>query len=562
MPRIYLTTTYAERQEAKSLGARWDGDARKWFVESDSDLSPFSRWLPSDLTDQAPALIPAAPVQPALRQASYLTAPGSELTAPIKGVSLTELLNGVKRAVEIAYQQGVWTRVEVIKSTVRGGHVYLELTERDARGQSMATARGMIWSSVANKVLPAFESATGMVIGPGMKLLVQAKPSFSAQYGLSLEISNIDPSFSLGDLEAKKREIIARLTREDLLDRNKKLPPPWDFMAILVIAPEQAAGLGDFKAESDRLQACGLCTFTFESAVFQGEGAPAQIAAALKRGMSTGIAFDAVVIIRGGGAVNDLAWLNDYGLAKVICECPVPVITGIGHERDRTVLDDVAHISYDTPSKVILGIESSIKHIWLTAKANFAFISQQSGKACATSRLRAVKINDGVRNQALATITAAKQQSQRNLDAVRTGATKAVNDARIQSQAASNQIQSRVQATIASAKERTPATLQRILDQTANRVRVTRERAAKQLDEVAHNATRIIHSAREQSDAFMREIVGQGPEKTLKRGFAVLRDADTGQPITSAIDLKPESLISIQMHDGSKQARTIDNKTI
>jgi exodeoxyribonuclease VII large subunit len=127
----------------------------------------------------------------------------------------------------------------------------------------------------------------------------------------------------LGDLEAKKREIITRLTQEGILESNKQLPAPWDFTSVLVIAPEQAAGLGDFQAESQKLQAVDLCHFTFEHSAFQGETAPGQIIAALHRGLASGQTFDAVAIIRGGGAVNDLAWLNDYELARTICECPV-----------------------------------------------------------------------------------------------------------------------------------------------------------------------------------------------------------------------------------------------
>lgn len=555
MTKTYLNATYPEREKVKALGARWDGTARQWYVPDGLDLSAFQQWLsaPDAPVDAAPAARRSP--TPEGREVAIHQEASAELAITNKGVSLSQLLGGVRQVIEDAYKQGIWTKVEVIKADIRRGHVYLELTERNPQGQVMATARGMIWAAVANKIMPAFEQATGMVVGPGMKLLVRAKPSFSPLYGLSLEIASIDPSYTLGDLEAKKREIIAQLTREGVLDRNKQLPAPWDYTQVLVIAPEQAAGLGDFQAESERLQSCGVCTFTFVHAVFQGEAAPAQIQQAMQRGLE----YDAVVIIRGGGAVNDLAWLNDYALARSVCECPVPVFTGIGHERDKTVLDEVAHTSYDTPSKVILGIENQIKHLWMAAKSNFAFIHQETSKGCAATRLRVSKLHEGVRNQAVASISTGRQQALRHLDDVRLGASESITEARMKSQSTLGQVQARAQSTIATAKERTPALIQRVLDQTGTRLRTGREKAASHLDEVTHNAARILQQARDQSGAMMREIVGQGPDKTLRRGFGIVRDTTNGKPIISAADLGPGREISIQMHDGTAKAKTTDN---
>ncbi len=146
---------------------------------------------------------------------------------------------------------------------------------------------------------------------------------------------------------------------------NKQLAVPWDFNSILVVAPEGGAGLGDFQVEADRLQHFGVCQFIYAYSRFQGEGAAREICDALQNaiahwGRERGALPDAVVIIRGGGAVNDLAWLNDYDLARFICDLPVPVLTGIGHERDSSVLDEVANTKYDTPSKVIASIEQVI----------------------------------------------------------------------------------------------------------------------------------------------------------------------------------------------------------
>ncbi|MDP3639534.1 MAG: exodeoxyribonuclease VII large subunit, partial [Azonexus sp.] len=187
--------------------------------------------------------------------------------------------------------------------------------------------------------------------------MVRAKPVFKAQYGFSIEIDAIDPEYTLGDLEARKREIRTRLQQEGIYDANKKLSSPWDFNAVLVVAPQGAAGLGDFQAEATRLERFGICRFVYATSRFQGEGAANEIKQALQSALqhwrdSAMSTPDAVVIIRGGGAVNDLAWLNDYELAKHICTMKIPVLTGIGHERDNTILDEVSNIRFDTPSKV------------------------------------------------------------------------------------------------------------------------------------------------------------------------------------------------------------------
>ena len=148
-----------------------------------------------------------------------------------------------------------------------------------------------------------------------------------------------------------------------IFDRNRQLPAPWDYRALLVVSPPRAAGLGDFARDADRLQRHGLCEAVYAHSRFEGEGAPASIREAIEAALATwpGQALpDAIVIIRGGGAVNDLAWLNDYELARFVCLSPVPVLTGIGHERDSTVLDEVAHQRFDTPSKVVAGIQALI----------------------------------------------------------------------------------------------------------------------------------------------------------------------------------------------------------
>ena len=331
----YLNVPFRERNEAKAKGARWDSETRKWFVPIGRDLEPFTSWLPVD-----PAKLAS-----------------QDLTEQNKGVPLSQLLAGVATAVEQAFRQGVWTTAEVVR--VDGDtHAYLELAERDAEGTLIAKARAIVWGRDVERVLGTFQRATGVRLAAGIKVLIRARPEFSAQYGLTLHVDAIDPSYTLGDLEARKRQIREQLKAEGIFERNRQLPTPWDYRALLVVSPPRAAGLGDFAREADRLQRHGLCQAVYAHSRFEGEGAPASIREAIEAALAAWPAQalpDAIVIIRGGGAVNDLAWLNDYELARFICLSSVPVLTGIGHERDSTILDEVAHQSFDTPSKVVAG---------------------------------------------------------------------------------------------------------------------------------------------------------------------------------------------------------------
>ena len=328
----YLNVSFKDKDAAKALGARWDGVQRQWFVPEGRELAPFSSWLPDRGVRST--------VQVSLELSPPLDS-GLVVGMPRKGISLSSLLTGVSQAVAQAYRSGVWTLVEVVELRVNSGHVFLGVSERDAQGTILAKTSAVIWQSTANAILPEFERATGAQLAAGIKLLVRARPVFKPQHGFSIEIDAIDSEYTLGDLEAKKREIRERLQVEGVFSANKQLPRPWDFNSVLVVAPAGGAGLGDFQAEANRLEKFGICQFTYVFSRFQGEGAAKEIGDALQVALqnleTNGTNHpDAIVIIRGGGAVNDMAWLNDYDLARLICDTPIPVLTGIGHERDQS----------------------------------------------------------------------------------------------------------------------------------------------------------------------------------------------------------------------------------
>ena len=281
-------------------------------------------------------------------------------------LSLSEYLATVQEVIQLTFDGAVWVKAEIRNLSIKGGHYYLELAEKDEESHKViASCKGTIWKFTAQKITLKFERESGIELSKDLNVLIKVKARFDPQYGFSVNIEDIDSSFTLGDIAKRYQQILLRLTEEGLLNNNKQLPVPFDIQNVLVIAPENAAGLGDFKKDADALAQAGVCHFVYHSATFQGNTASASIIQVLGSALRQwaqdySIAPDLIVIIRGGGAVNDLAYLNDYDLAALLCKRTVPIWVGIGHEKDRTILDEIAHRSFDTPSKVIAGIRNLI----------------------------------------------------------------------------------------------------------------------------------------------------------------------------------------------------------
>ncbi len=281
-------------------------------------------------------------------------------------LSLSEYLATVQEVIQLTFDGAVWVKAEIRNLSIKGGHYYLELAEKDEESHKViASCKGTIWKFTAQKITLKFERESGIELSKDLNVLIKVKARFDPQYGFSVNIEDIDSSFTLGDIAKRYQQILLRLTEEGLLNNNKQLPVPFDIQNVLVIAPENAAGLGDFKKDADALAQAGVCHFVYHSATFQGNTASASIIQVLGSALRQwaqdySIAPDLIVIIRGGGALNDLAYLNDYDLAALLCKRTVPIWVGIGHEKDRTILDEIAHRSFDTPSKVIAGIRNLI----------------------------------------------------------------------------------------------------------------------------------------------------------------------------------------------------------
>ncbi len=267
-------------------------------------------------------------------------------------LSLQELNSLVRGTLEATLADTYWLVAEL--SEVRpaaNGHCYLEFVEKAPRSNALvAKASGVIWRNVYGLLAAHFERTTGQRLQPGMKVLVQVSVSFHELYGYSLQVSNIDPTYTLGDVARRRQEIIDALTEDGVLTLNKELTLPRPLSRIAVISSATAAGYGDFCRQLEE-SGFGFTTKLF-SATMQGEQVEQSVIAALNAVAEEMENWDAVAIIRGGGAVSDLNGFDTYLLAANVAQFPLPVLTGIGHERDETVLDLVAHTRLKTPTAV------------------------------------------------------------------------------------------------------------------------------------------------------------------------------------------------------------------
>ena len=265
-------------------------------------------------------------------------------------IDLFEFLTRLKEGIESLFPKRLWLKAEVSAIKARnGGHCYLELSQSNENGLT-AKAQAIIWSSKYRFIAPYFESVTGSPVQEGMQILVEVQPTYSQLYGFSLIINDIDPEFSLGIKELERQRTIERLQKEGLMDLQKELGLPALPYRFAVISAEDAAGYRDFVTHLDENPYGFKVSLALFPALMQGQECPASIVAALDAILESGEDYDAVLILRGGGAKLDLACYDDYSLASVIAQYPTPVLTAVGHDQDFHVCDMVAHGYVKTPT--------------------------------------------------------------------------------------------------------------------------------------------------------------------------------------------------------------------
>ena len=272
----------------------------------------------------------------------------------MKTITLYELNSLVRQTIEIGLPKSYWVEAEISELRENGGHCYLELIEKDKRYNTpIAKASARCWRQTWGMVKPYFENTTGQQLRAGMKVLIEVYAQFHEAYGFSWIISDIDPNYTLGDMARKRQEIIKRLKEEGVFDLNKQLDLPLFSQRIAVISSKSAAGYGDFANQLYGNQYGYYFEAELFAATMQGEDVERSIIKALNAINDRCDDFDCVVIIRGGGATSDMSGFDALELAENVANFPLPIITGIGHDRDECILDMVSHTRVKTPTAAV-----------------------------------------------------------------------------------------------------------------------------------------------------------------------------------------------------------------
>ncbi len=285
-----------------------------------------------------------------------------------KRLTLYELNHLVKDVLESEMPDEYWVEAELSECRESKGHCYMELIQKDERSATpIAKASAKCWVSKWMLIRPYFERTTGQRLHAGMKVLLKVYPQFHEAYGFSWIITDIDPTYTLGDMARKREEIIRQLKEEGVFDLQKELQLPLFCQNIAVISSETAAGYGDFCNQlTDNPYGFLFHTQLFP-AIMQGDGVEQSVINALEEifdvQSSQSDMFDCVVIIRGGGATSDMSGFDTLALAENVANFPIPIITGIGHERDESILDMVSYLRVKTPTAAAAFLIEHLKEV-------------------------------------------------------------------------------------------------------------------------------------------------------------------------------------------------------
>ena len=310
-------------------------------------------------------------------------------TPSAKALTLYELNTLVREAIASAMDRDYWVEAELSEVREVRGHCFMELVQKDLFSPTpVARASAKCWKTTWTRIRPHFEAITGQPLRPGMKVLLLVHPDFHEAYGFSWIVSDVDPTYTLGDMARKRMEIVNQLKAEGVFDLQKELPLPLFSQHIAVISSENAAGYGDFCSQlSNNDYGFSFMPVLF-AAVMQGDGVEQSIVAALNAINAEADRFDVVVIIRGGGATADMSGFDTLLLAENVANFPLPVITGIGHERDECVLDMVSHTRVKTPTAAAALLVDNLAQVWAHVTDCQRTITQLVGQRMASEPSR------------------------------------------------------------------------------------------------------------------------------------------------------------------------------
>lgn len=423
-------------------------------------------------------------------------------------ITLSELQRLVKQTLHERFALPLWVSAEISEIKVNySGHCYLELVEKGGdNGVPLAQSRAVVWRSAYPRIAGYFEAETGRKLAAGIRILARVTVNYHELYGFSLQITDIDPSYTLGEMERQRQQTVARLKADGVWEMNRELPMPPVVQRVAVVSSVNAAGYRDFCKE------LGESPYRFHLTLFdafmQGEAAEESIVEALCAVADRMAEFDVAVVIRGGGSASDLNCFNAYRLCSYVAQFPLPVLTGIGHDKDTSVADMVAHTALKTPTAVagwlverMAGTEG-----WLDAAAQQ--LHDATTAAVRASEVRLQCLSGEIRR--LSEGLAARRRLQ---------------------------------------LERDGAELRRLCGEALTRRRLHAEHLADRLSEavggfLSRQALRL-ESAGEL-------VAGRSPERILRLGFAVVRAG--GRTVVSAAGAEPGTPLEIEVSDGTISA--------
>ena len=433
---------------------------------------------------------------------------------------------------------GAWVVAEISDMAERGGHCYMTLIEKDASGTTVARMRANIWANRYLHIKNKFLYATQRELTNGMKVMFYGGANYHPNYGLSFNIGDIEPSFTMGDLERIRREILAALQREGILNRNRSLTfsdPP---RKIAIISSATAAGYGDFMNQLQHNSAGVEFNTLLFPAIMQGDRTAQSVMAALDLVEQTSsiMPWDCVVIIRGGGATTDMNGFDDLNLARRVATFPIPVIVGIGHERDRCVLDEIACVRCKTPTAVAAWLSDTAGMAWqrvcdLTSRiASFA-----------TERLK----GEHIRLQSIETMIPSLADAR-------------IRNARIRLQSLSALIPSAAREATSKEKIRLEGITTTL--RMASRMRIQKEYPLLEsmAESVRTAAISMLEKEKTRIDSLCRLTEVLSPTSTLKLGYSITRV--NGKAVTDPKTVKPGDIIETQTAQGMiiSKAETTD----
>lgn len=456
-----------------------------------------------------------------------------------KAYSLSEFSRFVAQAMSREpVLMGAWVVAEISDMAVRGGHCYMTLIEKDQTGTTVARMRANIWANRYLYIKNKFLSATQRELANGMKVMFYGGATYHTNYGLSFNIGEIEPSFTMGDLERIRREILATLQREGTIGMNRSLTfadPP---RKIAIISSETAAGYGDFMNQLLHNSAGVEFNTLLFPAIMQGDRTAHSVIAALDLVEQTRaiIDWDCVVIIRGGGATTDMNGFDDLQLARRVATFPIPVVVGIGHERDRCVLDEIACIRCKTPTAVAAWLSDTAGMAWQHACDLTSRIASFAAERLKGEQIRLQSIETMIPALADARIRNARLRLQGLSSLIPAAAREATSKEQI-----------RLEAIITALRMGSQNRIQKeypVLDSMAATIRMT--------------AISILEREKSRLDSIERLTEVLSPTSTLKRGYSITRI--NGKAVTDVKTIKPGDTLETQTADGS--IFSIADKTI